>query len=283
VGARSRRIGFIIAAATVSACAAVLGIEDRLPLDGTAAEAGTADGAAESGGDSAPDTGGDGGATDAPFDISVIPDAECTPATCAAAGGTCVTGACQFNCGAGCATSTMLCPANTDCQILCAKNGCGAAKCVGGHSCTFECADTNCAAAACESARCAFRCGANACDNVSCDAGVSCTIDCSGGSSCDNTGGIHAQAGETCAINCTGASSCGGGSPSGANSPIRCSAPDSSIVCGNATDTCKDGIPTCNGTVCTINCVGNSSCEDGYCCDAGTCNKLGQSATNLCN
>lgn len=222
---------------------------------------------------------GDGASSDAP----IIPDGSCTPATCAAAGGTCVAGACEFACGADCTNKVLPCPAGSDCRVVCAPGACTATKCAGGRSCSFQCSARACASASCESARCTFECGDEACPNITCDAGISCDLKCTGNSSCDEAPGIGARAGESCAIACLGSSSCGGG---GGGSPpaasVRCNAPDASIVCGSAADTCKDAVLYCAGGKCTIDCQGPSSCEDGYCCEAGICTKLGVATTNRC-
>lgn len=268
------------AATSVAACAAILGIEDRLPLSSVGG-----DGGEGGGGEGSVDGGSDSPITDAPLDIPTIPDAECTTATCAAVGGSCVGGACQLTCDA-CAGTTVTCPPNTDCQLLCGETNCDNTTCAGGHSCTFECTVAKgCKGVRCEGERCAVRCPADdTCANAECDASVSCRFECSGKSACDKEPGIGGSAGETCEILCTGPSSCGGGG--GGNPPtatIRCNAPDSGIVCGNAADTCKDSVIYCSGQKCTIDCQGATSCEDGYCCDAGTtCVKLGLAATNRC-
>jgi hypothetical protein len=271
---------FVVAAATAGACAAILGIEDRVLMEKSLVEGGEA-------GEAAPpiDADMEDAGDDAPFVISVIPDASCDAVTCGATGGgACVKGACQIVCGGGCAGKTITCPPDTDCQVVCdAKNGCNAAKCTGGRSCTFECATTNCVGASCDSDRCSFRCGGGSCGKAACDAAVSCEVYCEGASSCDVAGGIHARAGESCSISCTGQSSCGSGGGNGAGSPIRCDAPDAAVTCGAARDTCKDGIPTCNGASCTVSCLGTDSCEDGYCCDAGQCVKNGTPGAKLCN
>lgn len=267
---RLRSIAFVAAAVSVGACAAILGIEDRLPLlpDGGAVESGT---------DTGIDSGDGGAVEDAPFEVSVIPDAECVPATCTAAGGACVSGACQIPCNANCNATTINCPANTDCQILCEAGACLGTQCAGGHSCTVECPTDSCVNARCTSERCTFHCGNTACANVSCNAAVSCRFECEGTEACDKATGITGTAGSTCDILCTGAKACGGGGGGDPpNATLRCNAPDSGIVCIDVQESCKDAVLSCGGEKCTLDCQGLSSCEDGYCCEAGTCVKLGR-------
>lgn len=269
--ARPRRYGRVarplvlsLFAIGVAACAAILGIDDREPVEGAQSnEAGDAPSAIDSATDGATE---DGSIVDGGADVR-DPTKQCNAATCGDAGGTCMNGSCALSCAGNCANKTFKCPDDTDCTIGCqAKDSCSAIKCVGGRSCTLDCAGApSCkGGVSCTSERCEFRCvGGDAClDGVTCDAST-CGIRCSGTNSCN--GGVEANATESCSIACTGVPSCK------SSVDLRCNSPDASIFCGLGMDVCKDGKPACFSDKCTIDCRDKSACSRGYCCDAGAC------------
>lgn len=282
-----RSVLFVSASVTVGACAALLGIDDRLPL------LDDADGAAEGGPPS--EGGGDGGSdTDAPAEGSVDggSDAEvvvCDPTACGDAGGTCGAMGCTLACGASdCDDRTFACPPGNDCWMQCDKDeSCTKLKCAGGRSCTFDCSGTRSCkeGITCESERCDIRCTGtqDSCKSggagfpVVCTAAV-CKVLCAGEEAC--TKGVTANATSTCDITCTGSTtSCNAGA-------VSCgSSPSSRIVCvPDGGTTCAMGKPTCRGgTTCSITC-GGASCGDGVCCEAGTCtlDPAGIAAQNVC-
>ncbi|MBS2019400.1 MAG: hypothetical protein JST00_41440 [Deltaproteobacteria bacterium] len=267
-----KRIGsalVVVASISVAACAALLGIDERSPLEDT--EASTPDGSVKDGGteETSP--------VDGAFEVSTITDASCDAVSCGAAGGSCVSGACQIHCNASCNTRPVDCPPDTDCQVICEAGTCTDTTCAGGRSCTLECAKDSCLGSKCTSERCTFRCGESACGNAQCEAGVSCLFDCFGATSCDEAPGIGGNAGSTCDIRCSGAKACGGGGGGDPpNATLRCVAPDSGITCTAVSESCKDSVLYCKGEKCAIDCQGNSSCEDGYCCEAGICQRFGR-------
>lgn len=265
----------------VAACAAILGIDDREPVEGAGQSDGgdgSIDGASIDGGADAAGDGaiGDGG-VDAPD-----PTKKCADAACADAGGTCLNGSCALAC-ASCNGRTFTCPPDTDCTIGCSgTDSCDSVKCVGGRSCTLDCTGVaSCkGGVSCESERCDLLCKGpkDACKDgvVRCDAGV-CNVVCSGLTSCNR--GVQASASAYCGIACTGLESC-----NGAMADLRCAGPDASIFCGAGKDICKDNKPSCFADFCAISCNEPSKCDSkDYCCEAGTCAvDAAQVGNNVC-
>jgi len=260
----ARLMALSLVAIGVAACAAILGIDDREPVDGAPQN--------NEGGDApiATDGAADGAIADAASDVK-DPTKVCADAACGDAGGTCINGSCALSCGAGCNGKTFTCPPDTDCTIGCtATDSCDAVKCVGGRSCTFDCGGVaSCkGGVSCASERCEFRCRAtaDACKDgvVTCDASV-CNILCSGPTSCNK--GAQANAGTYCGIACTGVESC-----KGAAANLTCIAPDASIFCGQGKDICAENKPSCFGDYCVIACKEPAKCTGkNYCCDSVTC------------
>lgn len=273
---------FLAVSVSVCACAALLGIDDRLPLGPT----GDADPDAtiEEGGADAGRDGSDPseGSVDAGEDAGPV---VCEPATCADAGGACGTRGCVLGCnGSNCDGRTFACPPGNDCVLLCDKDdSCTQAKCVGGRSCTFDCSGTKSCkdGITCESSRCDIRCTGtqDSCKSngspVVCNADV-CAVLCAGEEACSR--GVLANATSTCDITCVGnTTSCNTGAVSCGSSP---SARISCIPDGGTT--CMMGKPTCQGGAnCSIKCVG-AACGDGVCCEAGTCTLDPTSLSNTC-
>lgn len=264
-----RTIVLAVFAIGVAACAAVLGIDDREPVeDGVQSEGGTTDGNVDGGGmaEGATDALLDDGGADAPD-----PSKQCVPAACSAAGGSCINGSCALACGAACNGKTFVCPPDNDCTVGCTTmDSCNAVKCVGGRSCTLDCSGIGSCkmGVACESERCNILCKGpkDACRDgvVTCDASV-CNVVCSGPDSCNK--GAAGTGSTYCGVTCTGVPSC-----SGAMASLRCNAPDASIFCGVGKDICKDNKLFCDGDFCVIACNEPAKCAGkDYCCDSTTC------------
>jgi len=275
-----RTFAFPVALFGVVACAAVLGIDERSPVDdGPLAEAG-AD--APVGTDADPDT---AVSEDARIDTFVDPGFAriCDPISCNNGGGACNqdNSVCVFDCTKGrCPKppATVICPPGNDCQLECNDDKtCETLKCTSGKSCTFNCsAKASCKSIGCTSDRCEFFCAAEACPKTpSCNSKV-CVGHCTGASSCKE--GVDFTATESCGITCSGKASC-----SADKTFVKCNAPDASIECAEVMDSCKLAKPTClGGGACSIRC-GSSSCDNGVCCnDAGSCMVTPTKTKNAC-
>lgn len=284
-----RTVFFLGASAMVCACAAILGIDERLPfIDGEDAGDAVAPNT-ESGAETGSGTDGsvegsvDDGGTDAGPPV-------CEPGACADAGGACGPRGCTLACGGSdCDNRTFACPLGNDCWMQCDKDeSCTTLECKGGRSCTFDCSGPRSCkeGIVCESERCDIRCTSNqdSCKSggaggpVICNAAV-CTILCAGEEAC--TKGVLANATTSCDITCVGnTTSCNAG-------PVSCgSSPMARIACvADGGTTCMMGKPTCRGgTTCSILCAGGGSCGAGVCCEAGTCtlDPASLSAQNTC-
>lgn len=247
--------GFPAFVGSVAACAAVLGIEDRVaePNEGgVATDANVEDTTTPS----------DAGADAADVELPFIDGAICETVACEAAGGKCVDKLCQFDCSEGCDDRDIVCPPGNDCLISCTKkNGCNQTSCSGVRSCQIVCSvDGSCTNVKCSANACAFTCNGpdNTCaGGVACDAS-DCRFDCSGKHSCDD--GVSANGSANCAIHCTGMDGCSG--------DLSCGGNTSQITCGSKS--CSGGVPQCTpkgGQSCVIDSTAGDNTK--FCCDAG--------------
>lgn len=278
---RALVVAFAVPAAALAgaACAAVLAIDER--------ELDVPDGAGSTSDAPARDTNepsGDGG--------SDVASGTCDPA-CIDAGGSCDGSTCVIDCIRGC-TDRVTCPPSGACHVVCGDGGCSSGvTCRNDGGCKIDClGDFAChRGVTCEAPTCAIDCaGPNACRNdpgVLCDAAV-CKVTCSGASSCNRS--IFAQASSSCEIACVGSPSCTDGF-------VQCLSPEAGIRCIGV-NACNDGIPYCampdsgleggaarDAGTCAITCgPDTTSCVDGYCCAAKSCNVVIDSGvrTNLC-
>jgi hypothetical protein len=114
----------------------------------------------------------------------------CDPVACSAAGGACITGACEL---VASSEAALACPAGMPCRLVCE----GYRFCREGASCA--------GAPWCEVACLGFR----ACQTgVSCGT-AQCQVACLGEEACE--GGITVEAGGTCTARCCGIEACNGG------------------------------------------------------------------------
>lgn len=247
----------------VVACAAILGIDDRSPIDDAGVDA-TADGPSADGPTDA----------QAPLDANRIdvelPDSAgnvCDATTCTG-NRRCQDNRCVVDCASGC-NGVVICPPGNDCLLDCSGGAasCPAVQCKSERSCTILCTGAGgCKdGISCEAQRCDFLCEGDNCKGqpLRCDASV-CTAKCAHDKACEK--GIQFNASESCDIECTH-ESCD------MAVDLYCRSPNSTIKC-SGTNACAMGKPKCDGpdgSTCAISCSGTGSCGKGVCCDASTC------------